>query len=207
LLEPQGGDVTLDNVSITRLSRVNLARSMAYVPQAHTAYFPFTVLDSVLMGRTAHMGLFSTPSRRDREVARAALQTLGIAELQDDRYTSISGGQRQLVLIARALAQESKILIMDEPTASLDFGNQILVLRHIRRLAREGKGIILSTHDPDQALAHADRVAMLHGGRLASYGVPNETVTGENLRLIYHVEVDVVPLPDSNRRVCVPTCF
>ncbi len=156
------------------------------------------------MGRTAHMGLFSTPSAHDREVAYAALEILDIAALANHFYTLISGGQRQLVLIARALAQESKILIMDEPTASLDFGNQLRLLEHVRQLARRGMGILLSTHDPDQALAFADRVALLHGGTLVRYGAPHEAITSESLRLLYDVDIDVIELPSSNQSVCVP---
>lgn len=202
LLKLQDGDITLDDASIRNLPRRSLAQAMAYVPQASVAYFPFTVMDTVLMGRTARMGLFATPSRRDREVALAALATLRIAELADNLFPLISGGQRQLVLIARALAQEPRILVVDEPTASLDFGNQLLLLAHIERLARDGLGVILSTHDPDHALGCADRVAMLHRGRLLRYGVPAQVVTGESLALLYGVGIEVASVRD--RRVCIP---
>jgi iron complex transport system ATP-binding protein len=108
------------------------------------------------------------------------------------------------VLIARALAQEPNILVMDEPTASLDFGNQVLVLNHVRELARQGIGIILSTHDPDHAFACADRVALLHEGRLIACGSPEDVVTSANLQRLYDVAVDIVNLPDQERRLCVP---
>lgn len=156
------------------------------------------------MGRTARLGLFSTPSRRDVSVAETLLATLRIAELRDAAYTQISGGQRQLALIARALAQEPRWLIMDEPTASLDFGNQVRVLQHIKALARQGIGIVLSTHDPDHALACADRVALLHEGRLVRLGPPAEIITSESLRLIYGVDVEVAKLAESDQQVCVP---
>jgi iron complex transport system ATP-binding protein len=166
LLKKQGGSITLNGADITRWSRQRLARVIAYVPQASAGYFPYTVIDTVLMGRTARIGLFATPSRHDRAIAEAALARVRLADFADSIFTRLSGGQRQLVLIARALAQEPKILVMDEPTASLDFGNQVLVLNHVRELARQGIGIILSTHDPDHAFACADRVALLHEGRL-----------------------------------------
>jgi iron complex transport system ATP-binding protein len=205
LLRLQGGEIAIDGETIARWSRSRLAQAIAYVPQAHVAYFPFTVLDMVLMGRTARLGLFATPRASDVTAAEAALETLHVLHLGRQAYTQISGGQRQLVLIARALAQQPKILVMDEPTASLDFGNQILVLNHIKALARRGLGIILSTHDPDQAFACADRVAMLHDGRLLHWGPPQQVITGNSLHAIYGVAVEVIRLPGSDRHVCVPS--
>jgi iron complex transport system ATP-binding protein len=204
LLKKQGGSITLDGADITRWSRQRLARVIAYVPQASAGYFPYTVIDTVLMGRTARIGLFATPSRHDRAIAEAALARVRLADFADAIFTRLSGGQRQLVLIARALAQEPKILVMDEPTASLDFGNQVLVLNHVRELARQGIGIILSTHDPDHAFACADRVALLHEGRLIACGSPEDVVTSGNLQRLYDVAVDIVNLPDQERRLCVP---
>jgi iron complex transport system ATP-binding protein len=177
------------------------------VPQAHSGYFPFTVEDVVLMGRTAHLGPFASPGRRDREVARDALRTLGVERLAEQIYTRISGGERQLVLIARALAQEPQILIMDEPTASLDFGNQVRVLRQIGALAGGGIAIVLSTHDPDHAFMVGDRVAMLHEGRLLRLAPPELAITADTLRQVYGVEVSILDLelPDgSKRRACLP---
>jgi len=181
-----------------------LAQVMAYVPQAAAGYFPFTVLETVLMGRTARLGLFAIPSRRDRLAAEAALTALGINNLQNHIFTRLSGGQRQLTLIARALAQEPRILVMDEPTASLDFGNQIRVLDHIRALARRNIGIVLATHDPDHALTCADRVALLRQGRLIGYGPPADAITSASLWALYGVAVDVVTLPGSQRKICAP---
>ena len=137
LLPPQGGGVWLDGQPLERLGRAAIARRVAYVPQAHAAHFPYAVLDMVVMGRTAHLGPFARPGPRDYAAASQALATLGIGALADADYTRISGGQRQLALIARALAQAAPLLVMDEPTASLDFGNQALVLRQIRALAAQ----------------------------------------------------------------------
>ena len=207
LLPAQGGAVRVDEMDLRARVRNEIARRVSYVPQAHAAFFPFTVEEVVLMGRTAHLGLFSSPSRRDREAARGAMARMQIEHLAASVYTRISGGERQLTLIARALAQEARVAVMDEPTANLDFGNQVRVLQHIQGLARSGIGVLLSTHDPDHAFICADRVAMLHDGRLARLGEPGATITPESLREIYGVEVAVVRVPLGNgkeRRVCIP---
>ncbi len=138
LLPAQAGLVRIAGRPLAELPRAEVARRIAYVPQAHAAHFPYAVLDMVLMGRTAHLGPFARPGPRDAAAALAALETLGIAALADADYTRISGGQRQLALIARALAQAAPLIVMDEPTASLDFGNQALVLREVRALAAAG---------------------------------------------------------------------
>ncbi len=207
LLPPQGGEVLLDGADLWTLARRDVAKRIGYVPQAHTGYFPFTVRDVVLMGRTAHLAPFAGPSRRDRVLADEAIERLGLAPLADAVYTRISGGERQLTLIARALAQAAPLLVMDEPTASLDFGNQLRVLEQVVALARSGIGVLLSTHDPDQAFQRADRVALLRGGELVADGRPDDVLTSESLRTLYGVEVHVVDaaLPDGRRgRVCLP---
>jgi iron complex transport system ATP-binding protein len=202
LLAPQAGSIEVMGSPLDALSRADLARRMGYVPQAYAGYFPFTVFDMVLMGRTAHLGPFAGPGRHDREVARATLERLGIGELADRPYTRISGGQRQLALVARALAQEPRILVMDEPTASLDFGNQVRVLEQIRRLAAQGLAVILSTHHPDHAFLCAHQVVLLANGGVANQGSPAEVVTDQNLQAVYGVDVSVQPVEGA--RVCVP---
>jgi iron complex transport system ATP-binding protein len=197
------GRVLLDDRVIERMRPVEIARHMAYVPQAHATEFSYTVLDVVLMGRTARLKPFASPGAADEKIAHEKLGVLGIADLAEQDYTRISGGQRQLALIARALAQEAPILVMDEPTASLDFGNQAMVLGRIRDLAAEGYGIVLSTHDPDHALLVATRVAVIAEGGLRAVGVPQDVVTAEMLSSIYRTEVIVEDTP-SGRRVCVP---
>ncbi len=207
LLPALGGTVAIDGESLEGWSRPRVATALGYVPQAQLGLFPFSVREIVLMGRTAHLGAFATPSPRDAAVVEATLHELGIAHLAARPYTEVSGGERQLALVARALVQEARVLVMDEPTASLDFGNQVRVLSRIRALAGIGIAVILSTHDPDQAFACADRVAMLHGGTLAGLGPPDTTITRERLRAVYGVDVDVVELTlsDGRRtRTCVP---
>jgi iron complex transport system ATP-binding protein len=203
LQPPLGGTVLIDGVPLAELPPAEIARRLAYVPQAHVTEFSFTVLDVVLMGRTARLKAFASPGAHDERIALQKLETLGIAELASHDYTRISGGQRQLALIARALAQEAPILVLDEPTASLDFGNQTLVLARIRDLATHGFGIVLSTHDPDHALMVATRVAVIADGGLRAIGPPAEVVTAEMLSAIYRTEVLVEATP-SGHRVCVP---
>lgn len=203
LQRPLGGIVMIDGEPLEGLRPAEIARRMAYVPQAHVTEFSYSVLDVVLMGRTARLGAFSTPGAGDAQVARAKLDSLGIGALAGADYRRISGGQRQLVLIARALAQQAPILVMDEPTASLDFGNQTLVLARIRDLAAEGYGVLLSTHDPDHALLVASRVAIMAEGGLAAVGATHDVVTGAMLSRVYGTAVRVEET-SSGQRVCVP---
>jgi iron complex transport system ATP-binding protein len=203
LQPPLGGAVLIDGMPLADLKPAEIARRLAYVPQAHVTEFSFTVLDVVLMGRTARLRAFASPGAHDERIAREKLETLGIGELATHDYTRISGGQRQLALIARALAQEAPILVLDEPTASLDFGNQALVLARIRDLATQEFGIVLSTHDPDHALMVATRVAIIAEGGLRAIGPPDEVITAKMLSAIYRTDVVVEETP-SGRRVCVP---
>lgn len=203
LLPARGGDIRLSGAALSRLDRRSLARAVSYVPQAHSAQFPYTVLDMVVMGRTAHLGAFASPGAGDMEAALSALEKLGIAGLASIEYTRISGGQRQLALIARALAQDAPAIVMDEPTASLDFGNQVKVLREVAQLARNGLGIILSTHDPDHAFAISDRVALLSHGALVATGTAEDVLRPDRLEAIYGVKVEIETLR-SGHRVCAP---
>jgi iron complex transport system ATP-binding protein len=205
-LKLYGGAITLGGADISRWSRRNYARTIGYVPQHHTPPFAFNVLDVVIMGRTAHLGSFSTPSNADREIAMLQLEELGICHLRDRVYTEISGGERQMVLIARALAQQPQLLVMDEPTSNLDFGNQMLVLGQIRKLAEKGIGIIMTTHVPDHAFLCSTRVALLRKDGF-SVGTPEEIVTEENLKAVYGVAVKITSTAAPNGRfvkACVP---
>ncbi|MCB1478264.1 MAG: ABC transporter ATP-binding protein [Rhodobiaceae bacterium] len=203
LLKPLGGSITCDGAELTALPRQEIARRIAYVPQAHNAAFPFTVKDIVLMGRTAHRGAFAAPSPGDHDAAMEALASLGMDGLENREYTRISGGQRQLVLIARALAQAAPLIVMDEPTASLDFGNQIKVLSRVRALADQGPGVVLSTHDPDHAFAVGDRVVFLDQGGIVAEGAPRDVLTPERLMAAYGIDVDIVELA-GGQTVCAP---
>jgi iron complex transport system ATP-binding protein len=208
LLPPLAGSIRVDGEQISGWNPRRRALTFAYVPQTAAGGFPFTVREIVLMGRTAHRGPFSAPSSSDRAAADLAIATLGIAHLAEREWPRISGGERQLTLVARALAQEPRILILDEPTASLDFGNQLRVLDAVRRLAKErALSVLLSTHHPEQAFACADRVAVLAGGELLRIGAPAEVITAETLRACYSIDVAVLPVANGRYRVCVPRSY
>ncbi len=203
LLPAHGGKILFDDAPIGSLSRTDIARLAGYVPQAGMPYFAYTVLEAVLMGRSAHLSTFASPGKADLEIAEHALETLGIAPLAGRAVTKISAGERQLALIARALAQEPRLLVMDEPTASLDFGNQVRVLQRISALAGSGISILFSTHDPDQAFLCAHRAVLLREGRILASGAPREVVTSETLERMYGVPVRVVQV-EGGGHACLP---
>jgi iron complex transport system ATP-binding protein len=203
LLQRHGGSVAVEGEPLEKLSRSEIARRVGYVPQGHAGYFAFTVREFVLMGRTAHMGAFAAPSRKDREVSERVLESLELAHLAERPVTQISGGERQLALVARALAQEPRLLVMDEPTASLDFGNQVRVLQRISALAASGIAILFSSHAPDHAFLAARRVLLLGEGRALEIGAPREVIRPDTLQRLYGVAVQVLPLPGGGH-TCLP---
>ncbi|MBN9220320.1 MAG: ABC transporter ATP-binding protein [Mesorhizobium sp.] len=204
LIPSLGGRLELDGRPVASFSRVEFARRVGYVPQASAGYFPFEVLDVVLMGRASRIGTFAAPSRADHAIAMGMLDTLGIAHLAARSFSAISGGERQLALVARALAQEPSMLVMDEPTASLDFGNQARVLERIGALAASGLTIVLSTHDPGHAFACADKVALMKNGAIVATGAPETVLTAEALGALYGVDVAVSWLEQARHHVAVP---
>lgn len=197
------GAVFFDGRPVRAYERRELACHMAYVPQVHRAAFAYRVRDVVLMGRMPHKGFLSTLSRHDEELADAALEKLGIAHLRTRPYTEISGGERQLALIARALCQGAHTFILDEPANGLDYGNQIKLLEQLVDLAGEGYTFVMSTHFPDHVLWVASQVVMLQGGALLAEGTPDAVVTRKNLCRLYSAEVDVWQLLE-NFKICVP---
>lgn len=203
LLPPLAGRVTMDGGDLIRLPRRARARLMAYVPQSNEAAFAYTVFEMILMGRVSLLRPFAVPAAADRERAEQVMVQLGIEDLAERDFTRLSGGQRHLVLIARALVQDTPFIILDEPTASLDFGNRQRVLSQVCQLAGLGPGIVLSTHDPDHAFRFADRVMVLQSGTVQAVGPPREVLTAEVLGKVYGIEVEIAVLADG-RRVCVP---
>jgi iron complex transport system ATP-binding protein len=188
ILRPAQGAVRLLGRDIQVLSARERARQLAYVPQVHREAFGYRVFDVVLMGRMPHTSIFSRYGEADRRLARGALEKLAIAHLAERPYTEISGGERQLTLIARALAQGARIFIMDEPTNGLDYGNQVRLLERVARLSQEGYTCVLTTHHPDHALAVADRVVMMRRGAIIRDGIPRETITARTLGELYGLD-------------------
>ncbi len=206
LLPPLGGTVQVDGRDLATLARAEIAREVAYVPQASASYFDFTLAEVVEMGRAAHLGTFGRPARRDRDAAFAALERMGIASLAQRPVGRVSGGERQLALIARALATDARMLIMDEPTANLDFGNQARVLDEVSRLCASGIGVLFCTHDPDHAFRIADRALLLDSGRSLGLGPVEQVLDSESLSRLYRLAIQVaeVETTSGRRRVCVP---
>jgi iron complex transport system ATP-binding protein len=192
LLPSHSGKILLQNDPLESLSRGEIARRVGYVPQGHAAYFAFTVREFVLMGRTAHFGAFASPAANDFLVADRVLESLGIAALADRPVTEISGGERQLALLARALAQQPRLLVLDEPTAGLDFGNQIRVLEKISNLREKGISILFSSHHPDHAFMCAGRALLLAEGRALEIGRPQEVIRADTLQRLYGVPAQVL---------------
>ena len=190
-LKPRLGEVRIEGKRILSLSPRELARHIAYIPQSTPQTFNYTVRDLVMMGMTNQIPIFSAPKPEHREKALRALESLGIAHLAERGSGSISGGERQLALLARALVQEAKVLIMDEPTANLDYGNSFRVMQRVQELGEQGYTVIFSTHEPNQAFRYATRVlALLNGGVLAD-GTPETALTEELLGRLYGVGVAV----------------
>jgi iron complex transport system ATP-binding protein len=204
ILAPQQGEVAIDGRALATVPLRERARLIAYVPQVHMPTFAFTVESVVLMGRTSHGNLFSRPSAHDRMVAARMLEQFGIANLAARPYTMISGGERQLVLLARALAQEPQFVVLDEPTASLDFGNQGKVMREIRALAAAGHGVLFTTHDPNHALRAADRAYLLRAGERIAEGAVGSVLTRAQLEALYQAPVETLTDTATGKAAFLP---
>lgn len=204
LLRGYEGEVFIGGEPTGELNTREMARRIAYIPQSHAPTFNYTVREMVLMGTTSALGRYASPGKEQRALADRIMEQMGIDHLKDRGFSRISGGERQLALIARALAQQTKVLIMDEPTANLDYGNATMVLEQIRRLAAEGYTILQSTHQPDQAFLFADQVLAVLDGRVVAQGPPKDVITKELVQRLYGVEVEVQSLCDDRVRVCVP---
>ena len=197
------GEILLENQNIKSLSFKEISKYIGYIPQTHTPTFPFSVMDVVIMGRAPYISLTESPREKDIKIAENALKDLGIYRLRDKEYTNLSGGERQLVFLARILAQQPDILILDEPTSHLDFGNQIKFLQIIDKLASLGLSIIMSSHFPDHAFLSSTKVAIMKNKKFIDFGAPGDVVTEDNLKEAYSIDVKLIEL-DENRKVCVP---
>lgn len=205
-LEPKRGSVKIAGRDVRDYSRRALAAELAYIPQSYSPAFDHTVLDSVLMGLGAQLGPFDRPSREQTNAAQRILDELGIGALASRGCMRISGGERQLMLLGRALIQNAHTLIMDEPTASLDYGNSFRVMQRIEALSVGGYSVIFSTHEPNQAFRYATKVLALKDGRVLAFGLPGQVLTPELLQTLYGVPVAVTQVQAGSRvfSVCTP---
>ena len=207
MLKNTGGQIIIDGKNTKTLEPKEMANLIAYIPQFHTPVFNFTVLDMVVMGRVSHLSAIDTPKPIDREVAFAALEKLGVMHLANRKYTSLSGGQRHMILIARAVCQAAKVFVMDEPGASLDYANQQLLMDVIVELAAKGYCVIMSTHSPEHPLSVGHKALLMHDGQVAAFGRPADVITSGNMANVYGIEMDIVTVEDRNgnqRTVCLP---
>jgi iron complex transport system ATP-binding protein len=204
ILTLQNGVVEIDGRRASKMRPDEIARVVGYVPQVHRSVFPFSALDFVLMGRAPHISTFSVPKEEDYEKANEAFARIGISHLRGKPISEMSGGEAQMVMIARALAQEPSLLVLDEPTSHLDIGNQMKVIATIDRLASEGIAILMSTHFPDHGFLVSHSVAILQDGRLIAQGPAEDVITEENLREAYGVDVCVRYVEEAERMVCIP---
>ena len=204
LLEPSAGSVHICGRHIRNKPAAELSHRVAYIPQSHNPVFNFSVFDMVLMGTTAQLAPFASPGKEQERLAEEAMERIGIAHLRDRGCANISGGERQLALIARAIAQQAKILVMDEPSASLDYGNKLRVMETVKTLTHEGYTVIQSTHDPDQAYLYSDQILALYDGKILACGTPRETISSELISTLYGVDVEVCSMHRDDVRVCIP---
>lgn len=207
LLKLEKGEVRIEGESVRSLKRNDVSKKVGYVPQTHELTFPYTVLEMVLMGRAPHLGLFSSPSRKDIRIAEEAIETLGISHLMDRPYPNISGGEAQLVLIARALAAQPKVLLLDEPTSHLDFKNQMVILDMLDKLAKEKNiATVMTTHFPNHALSISDKVLLMGNGKDALVGDTEDVLTECNLREVFEMDVRIISFEygGNNVKTVVP---
>lgn len=201
------GTVRLGGADTKTLSPRQIAGLIAYIPQTSRPMFHYSVFDIVLMGASRNLSPFGAPGRADNARCEWALDKVGISHLAQRCFHRLSGGEQQLVMIARALTQNAPILMMDEPTANLDYGNQLMVMRQAKALTREGYTVIQTTHAPEQSYLFSDRILALSGGAMIKDGPPSEVLTAETVETLYGVDVRMVSLEGDAVRVCIPQLF
>lgn len=202
-LKKQSGEIIIGNKSLDEYNRKELAREIAYIPQYSSTAFSYSVFNTVLMGTTCRIDSLGSPKKREKRIAQDALKKFNIEHLSNKLTSSISGGERQLVTLARAYAQGSHILILDEPTANLDYGNQFKVMKTISDLRESGYSIILSTHNPEQALWFSDKVMFLNDNKIMAHGKTSQVMTEENLKNIYDIPIELIE--NNGRKICFPS--
>ena len=204
LLKPDSGEILLCGKDTKKMKPKEVASILSYVPQTHTPAFSYSVFNFVLMGRAPKVGMFEKPKAEDFKLVEEVLEEVGIASLADKPYTEISGGERQQATIARALVQEPKAILFDEPTAHLDFGNQIKTLRTIKHLQEKGYAVIMTTHNPDHAIMLGGTTAILDKKGILTVGPSEEIITEETLKDVYDTKLKLSYFDEAGRLVCIP---
>lgn len=203
LITAAQGEIWLRGKTIHRYSHRDIAKHIAYIPQYHNVPFNYSVLEMVMMGRVAKHGFFASASQHDREMAMESLQRIGMDDLAQRPFGQLSGGQKQMVLIARALTQEVDTFLMDEPVSGLDYGNQIRLLELISNLAHQGYTFLKTTHYPDHALMVSSRVVVMNGGKIIADGHPSAVITSAMIQEVYGIGADLIH--HNERTWCIPT--
>ena len=201
------GSIEIKGKSQREYSNLEMARNVAMVFQDHNAPFPFSVIDVVKMARAPYLPIFGRPTKEDVRIAEEALEAVGMDHVAEEPYTNLSGGQRQMVLIARALAQQTDLILMDEPTSSLDYRNSAIVINAAARLASEQKkAVIMITHAPDQAFYYTSKAALMKDGRFFAYGPSEEVLTSESLSEVYNMRIRVLEAVDAETKQTYLSC-
>lgn len=196
------GEIDLHGKKLHSYSKKQIASHIAYIPQYHNVPFNYSVLDMVVMGRVFKMGLFASPSKKDFAIAHEALGTIGIDNLASRPFGELSGGQKQMVLLARALTQEAKTFIMDEPVSGLDYGNQIRLLEMINTLSARGYTFLKTTHYPDHAILVSSRVVAMDGGKIIANGSSRDVITSDMMQNIYGIDANIIE--HNAKQWCIP---
>lgn len=201
------GQVLIDGEDVASWSPAKMADHVAYVAQSHVPPFPYQVKDVVMLGRVSKVGALGTPSAEDHRIVENAMADMGIDHLRDKVYTDISGGELQLVMIARALAQQPQMLVLDEPTAALDYGNVVRVIGKVRELAKMGYAVVMTTHSPDHAFMCHSKVVLLQRELPMRFGEAVDIITEKNMKQAYGINVKIVEFVNANgeiMRMCAP---
>ncbi len=197
------GSIEIDGRAISEMKLQDRANYMAYIPQITRSAFPYSVRTSILMGSSNKLSFFQTPGAKEEARVEEVIDLLNIRHIADRNMENISGGERQLVLIARALMQDARLLILDEPTSFLDYSNQLLVLEKIEELRTRGYSCIYSTHNPDLALMHSTRVVVMSDGRIVYDDIPSGLIGSEILSDVYGRSIKVIR-SEGGSIVCIP---
>jgi iron complex transport system ATP-binding protein len=205
LLTPDSGDILFNGNSIKTMSIKDVSRCVGYVPQNHFPAYSYSVRDFVVMGRTPHMSMFAQPKEEDYRLVHDTLKQMGILHLANKPYTEISGGERQQVIIARAILQQPQIILFDEPTAHLDFGNQVRIIKMIKNLSSQGFAILMTTHTPDHVIMLGDRVGILDRSGKMTFGSIEDIMREDILSAVYNTDLKLVYVKEIGRLTCVAT--